>query len=662
MIIGGDCIEVMARNRAECIDAIVTDPPYGLSEYKPAELTAMVAAWAAGEPYRKAGAGFMGKGWDSCVPGPDVWREAYRVLKPGGHLVAFAGPRTLDLMSLSIRIAGFEIRDTLAWLYGSGFPKSLNVSKAIDSGGGRPEDIRRMQLGEAYAPSGRGRVNYDHGAASAMNGARGEYEASPEARQWEGWGTALKPAYEPIVLARKPLIGTVAANVLQYGTGAINVDGCRIDGGGTASATDGKPSRLNAVYGDAMGGLPSVDAGMGRWPANVLMDEWIEPLVRLRYDAIASDSTVLSEWCDANRHDLYAMRAGVLSVPVALDERAREVLRETVLRAVAEREPQRSESPYGGAQALAGVDREDATGEGRKSSWGAEFGLEGRRVSGARLSDGSSIHASAGAPDDRGANDIEGERLPAGASAGDGAGTWSPAAPFRGGAPLQRDQDGQPLGEPRAADGCDPQADAPADRGGVEVAAGGERNAPRTDRLVPLCSVPREWWHHFEPVGVGLRLGAAAILDASVGTLTSGKMMPTHTEAARNTYGQNAVGGYTTMETYGDSGGPSRFFYVAKASRSERERGLTAPESGRANTHPTVKPVALMRWLVTLVTPPGGHVLDPFAGSGTTGIACAELGVRFTGIEKEPEYAAIARQRIEAAVCHARGDAGGDPS
>src|SRR5690606_7094021 len=141
--------------------------------------------------------------WDSFVPGPAVWREVCRVVKPGGHILCFAGTRTVDLMGVSLRLGGFEIRDCLQWLYGSGFPKSLDVSKAIDKKLGAERKI--VGLKPYTAP------------------------ATPEAKQWEGWGTALKPAVEPIILARKPLSeATVAENVLRWGTGAINIDGCRI--------------------------------------------------------------------------------------------------------------------------------------------------------------------------------------------------------------------------------------------------------------------------------------------------------------------------------------------------------------------------------------------------------------------------------------------------
>lgn len=189
----GDCLEVMRSLPAESVDAIVTDPPYGLS--------------------------FMGARWDYDVPSVEIWKEARRLLKPGGYLLAFAGTRTQHRMAVNIEDAGYEIRDLIAWVYGSGFPKSLDVSKAIDKAAGAEREVVDIgRSGKTAIWDKRGRMGtYDITTA-----------ATEDAKTWAGWGTALKPALEPITVARKPFAGTVAANVLQYGTGAINVDACRI--------------------------------------------------------------------------------------------------------------------------------------------------------------------------------------------------------------------------------------------------------------------------------------------------------------------------------------------------------------------------------------------------------------------------------------------------
>lgn len=204
------------------IDAIVTDPPYGLS--KQPKMEEVLKHWLAGDDYNATGSGFMGKTWDNFVPGPSIWKEAYRCLKPGAWAVVFAGSRTQDLMALSLRLAGFEIMDTGMWLYGSGFPKSLDISKAIDKTLGA-----KGSKGEVTGNSGKKR------SCMAGDFKGGEYHdyipATNQAKQWEGFGTALKPAYEPFILARKPLDGTYANNVLKHGVGGLNIDGCRLPDG-----------------------------------------------------------------------------------------------------------------------------------------------------------------------------------------------------------------------------------------------------------------------------------------------------------------------------------------------------------------------------------------------------------------------------------------------
>lgn len=431
----GDCLEVL-RAMPDCsVDAVVTDPPYGLADHRPAAIVAALTAWANGDRERVPdGRGFMGRAWDAFVPPPAVWDECLRVLRPGGHLAAFAGSRTYDLMGLAIRMAGFEIRDGLQWIYGSGMPKSLDVSKAIDAtllhGGANSRRIReandsREVLGpKTYANGEHVAANLHRGRGARNNGMMGEAvpahapaqnvtaPTTDEAARWSGWGTALKPAHEPMVLARKPLDGTVAANVLAHGTGGLNIDATRV----------GTQTRTN---------------------------------------------------------------------------------------------------PAGGASSL-------------------------QRVS--RVEQGYRDHVTTS------------------------------------------------VGQPSTVTG--------------------------------------RW-----PANVVLDEEAAATLDEQSGTLTSGKMRPTHTTAGRAVYGQNAAGGYTTMETYGDSGGASRFFYCAKASAKERPK-----VDGQG--WPTVKPLALMRWLVRLVTPPGGTVLDPFAGTGTTLQAADLEGFDAIGIERDELAYRLICQRL----------------
>lgn len=220
-------MEVLKDLEDNSIDSVVSDPPYGLSQISTQVFNECMLKWCTDDrSFMPSSKGFMGKTWDSFVPPPSLWDEVYRVLKPGGHTLIFAGSRTQDLMGLSLRLAGFEIRDCIQWIYGSGFPKSLNIGKQL--------------------------------------------------KEWEGWGTALKPAYEPALLVRKPFRGSVAQNVLEYGVGGINVDGGRI-------ATDDdlgnglvNHKKKTSHYTFTMNSTLIVGHKRGRWPSNVLLNESIQ--------------------------------------------------------------------------------------------------------------------------------------------------------------------------------------------------------------------------------------------------------------------------------------------------------------------------------------------------------------------------------------------------
>ena len=242
-IIHGDCLDVLRAMPDASVDAVVTDPPYGLS--------------------------FMGKKWDYDVPGTDVWAECLRVLKPGGHLLAFAGTRTQHRMCVRIEDAGFEIRDMIAWVYGSGFPKSLDVSKAIDKAAGAEREV----VGFKKAGMGSGKTFGMLQSEGENSQAPATVPATVPAMQWSGWGTALKPAMEPITVARKPITGTVAENVQEWGTGALNIDGTRIGTRiGTRTASTGAVVSHNVAMSGANYGRVPVGTTIGRWPANLIHD------------------------------------------------------------------------------------------------------------------------------------------------------------------------------------------------------------------------------------------------------------------------------------------------------------------------------------------------------------------------------------------------------
>jgi DNA modification methylase len=248
----GNNLDILPTLPDNSVDSIVTDPPYEL--------------------------GFMGKKWDNSgiAYNVELWKECLRVLKPGGHLLSFGGTRTWHRVAVAIEDAGFEVRDSIAWMYGSGFPKSLDVAKAIDKQAGYEGTVIGTESIDVGMQGGS-----MHAGRERRVEEREIKELSPEAKQWEGWGTALKPAFEPIVVARKPLIGTVAENVLTYGTGALNIDASRI---GFRSDNDRKNAEWGSKgsadgWGMKAGAEVKETNDAGRWPANVILDEYSAELL-----------------------------------------------------------------------------------------------------------------------------------------------------------------------------------------------------------------------------------------------------------------------------------------------------------------------------------------------------------------------------------------------
>jgi site-specific DNA-methyltransferase (adenine-specific) len=414
-ILKGNNLDLLPTLADNSIDSIVTDPPYEL--------------------------GFMGKKWDNSgiAYSVELWQQCLRVLKPGGHLLSFGGTRTYHRVAVAIEDAGFELRDSIAWLYGSGFPKSLDVSKAIDKAAGAEREV----IGKSTRHGGGATPLSNQGGSGYADNGQPDITApsTPEAQQWQGWGTALKPAFEPVIVARKPIEGTVANNVLKWGTGGLNIDG----------------SRIGRQEGDvSTGGYGNGGIGMGS---------------------------------------------------VGLEQ-----------------------------------------GEGKNAEWQTSTG-----------------------------------------------GRW--------------------------------------------------------------------------PANIILDPYTAELLDEQSGDRPGGTFPAKRGQSVNTSFasGQETVGGQRSM---GDSGGASRFFYVAKASKRDRNEGLEELEAqrhsdrelddgvggdtprnrtnqARQNFHPTVKPTDLMRYLVKLVTPPNGTVLDPFTGSGSTGKAAILEGFDFIGIEMTEDYWPIIEGRLK---------------
>lgn len=278
---GGDNRDVLKVFPDNHFHSIVCDPPYALVSIQKRFGSSNAKPTKDGDVYSRASAGFMGKQWDTgeVAFATEFWEQIYRVLKPGGHVVAFSGTRTYHRMAIAIEDAGFEIRDQLAWCYGSGFPKSHDVSKAIDRHlGAAREKVRVDNPRIANMPTantGAGRPWLDAALERGYHEKDGDDAATPQAAEWQGWGTALKPAWEPICLGRKPLIGTVAENVLEHGTGALNIDAARIgDAGGTATVAGDRRNTTVHAFGDGLGAQGGYIAKLdkGRWPANIVHD------------------------------------------------------------------------------------------------------------------------------------------------------------------------------------------------------------------------------------------------------------------------------------------------------------------------------------------------------------------------------------------------------
>lgn len=650
MIITGDSLVELKKLEANSIDSVVTDPPYGLS--------------------------FMGKKWDYDVPSKELWQEVFRVLKPGGHLLSFGGTRTYHRLVVAIEDAGFEIRDQIQWLYGSGFPKSHNIDKAID----KLKGAKRKVVGKN--PNSRDRSKHETQVkllASQHKAVKEELEytlpESVEAKRFQGWGTALKPANEPICVARKPLEKglTVAENVLKYGTGAINIDECRIETVDKISNTTNRNIKGSNGLGHDLGVRPRdtiyKQHSQGRWPANVIFDEFQEQVLILQDSApetikqfIWSYYARYSEMSDLQKE--YAN----LSEP----KEHKEVLQQEVLL-------QRPFKKTGTDDGQAPFSQNDGENDQDKTSARQDLsGHESSNLQGdvlhSRVSNDSYSRNSKGRAKLIQENVSHDQQdILRGTQISDGA-TLKETSQGSGNSPSQKRSKGRQSDSKSRIAGYKPSQER------ALASIEGSQKAPlliRESDLHPLFA------GHFESAGFTVRGGAAKALDEQSGTLKSGAFKEgQQTKESTNLCMSGKNYARTHKARAADSGGASRFFYCAKASKSERNAGLEGMpakevwENGSgtndlmtrkrvnaktgeleerkdvtrsANHHPTVKPIKLMEYLIKLVTPPNGTVLDPFAGSGSTGVAAINLNRKFIGIELDPNYAAIAKSRIEAA-------------
>jgi DNA modification methylase len=323
----GDCMDVLVQFDPDSIDSCVTDPPYHLTSivrrFGGSNAAPVKAQFGT---FKRHSAGFMGQNWDGgdVAFRPETWAKVYRVLKPGAHLLAFGGTRTYHRMACAIEDAGFEIRDCIQWLYGSGFPKSHDVSKGIDRAAGAEREV----IGKSTTWMQRtAHHEQSHGGFDCTTGGLADVTApaTDSARQWQGWGTALKPACEPIVLARKPLSEkTVAANVLRWGTGALNIDGCRVGTETVSTHSRGSngafPKRPTERSAEESGRTADQRAGLdhsertGRWPANVIHDGSDEVVGAFPAQAgsnsgkpQAADGKITNKWMGNARIESYAL-------------------------------------------------------------------------------------------------------------------------------------------------------------------------------------------------------------------------------------------------------------------------------------------------------------------------------------------------------------------
>lgn len=791
----GDNLETLRQLPDNSVDAIVTDPPYGLGKEPNAE--EMLRAWITDGYMEIKGTGFMGKEWDAFVPQPLFWKEAFRVLKHGGHVLCFFGTRTYDWGVMAMRLAGFEVRDSVQWVYGSGFPKSLNVGKAIDKMyGAEREVIGQQDYTMPKADNTMAENSYGISGGKLANGTTAERivanitaPATEEAKKWDGWGSALKPANEPIVLARKPLEKglSIAENVLKWGTGAINIDGCRISFKNESDFNEStqknqhedfgtKPMTDNNVYGDYSMVQPKNYKPQGRFPANLILSHCDYKVMNLvgnlpnsilqeikeyfngytkvfdlrerkrsatkqdkcRDEILQSrmqkDCTQKKSNPQKNRSSMSELSNDFYSNDGSLSEREEKVLFSELQRPTSKIDEGREsnkirENTYGG------IKEEDGGNKDKKRHNFIEretSELEGRENDSSRICEHNDFNTPNGLARN-GEENATKSNLHIGASDSNGYGNEKTTIGFGERTPHKRDKKRQQTEQFSNRGQSEPLEETSGDRcGNGEI----EKREPILEVLD--FDVPTEWLRYFEYTGVNLgceciglkkvktgknieEKGVGGIWQKSSGLPCGNQYGDENGEetvenwlchpdcpikimdeqsgdrkgwSSQNHNNFNPYGGnsFNKSETdrngfhtgYNDTGGASRFFYCAKTSKEDRNEGLrnfeekyyAAGNQAKAelkrgntdfnanegkdrdernnynqvgsnkNTHPTVKPTDLMRYLCRLITPPNGIVLDPFMGSGSTGKAAILEGFQFIGMEMEEEYFQIAEARI----------------
>ena len=587
----GDSIETMRQLPDNSIDSIVTDPPYGLSALTGEQIADVMIKWATGERgYMPQAKGFMGKSWDGFVPPPALWDEAMRVLKPGGHLLAFAGTRTQDLMGLSIRLAGFEIRDSVYWHYASGFPKSLNVSRALDGkrcgcavplshGNISREDVPELRLEMATE----GSLSVGSGE-DLLEGLRG----ADDQRGTEGQAGAQRPA------DNDSLRGMLDAGQDPAGVGEAE----RADVLLASVQRGGSGPAMGDAWAQGLGGAEELRrAEDGEEPGLEGRRDVQAPEGELRRPALRAVPSRVAEHGPGGRvhHGASSDHGAAAGASAAAD---------------GSREPYQSRSAGQSAREPGTVPVE--RGSQARGSWPV-CARCGEQV----IPDGlGTALKPATEPVIMGRKPLAGTVVQNVTAHGTGA----------------LNIDACRIGDGSESQGARSSHEATS---AARYTESGGTNFAATPG--PRGGSPSGRW----PANVVLDDTTAELLDQQSGTLTSSLRGKNYsTRATNEVYGDLGQSTANPANTYGDSGGASRFFYVAKAPK--RERPVV---DGVA--HPTVKPLALMRWLVKLVTPPGGVVLDPFEGSGTTLEACLLEGFQHVGIEREADYLPLIGARLE---------------